>query len=109
MKEDINEIKRFVESNTAVMLYFYNDNCAPCVSLRPRVEKLVAEEFPEIKLKLINGELNPEITAEYGIFSNPTLLVFFEGSEFRRESKYISISQLYESIERPYGLLFCKK
>ncbi len=100
------EIKDLIVKEAAVIIYFYSDNCAPCLSLRPKVQQLVDEQYPETKLAFVNSEKYPTLPAEYSIFSNPTLLLFFEGREYRRESKYISIPQLSEAIERPYNMIF---
>ncbi len=59
-----------------------------------------------MKLVFVNSAVNPEIPAQFGIFSSPTLLVYFEGKEYQRLSKYVSISQLEETIERPYSMVF---
>lgn len=104
--DTINEYKEFIEKEDAVLLYFYNDNCAPCISLRPKVMELVNEKFPKMKMVLSNSLTQPEVSAHFGAFSNPTLVLFFGGREYRRESKYISIPQLAQTIERPYGMLF---
>ena len=109
MKNDfstVEEIRGLIENETAVIIYFYSDNCAPCVSLRPKVQQLVNESFPNIKLVLINAETHPALPAAFSVFANPTLILFFDGREYRRESKYISIPQLSESIERPYNMIF---
>ncbi len=95
-----------IRNETALILYFYNDHCAPCISLRPKVIAMVEEDFPEMKLAFINSEKHPELPAKFNIFANPTLVLFFEGREYRRESKYISIPQLMEEIARPYNLIF---
>lgn len=67
---------------------------------------MVASDFSKLKVILIDSEAHPEITAHYGVFANPTLMVFFEGREFQRWSKFVSVSQIAEAIERPYSLLF---
>ena len=100
------QVESHVKEGMAAMLYFYNDHCAPCLSLRPKVMQLVEEKFPEIKLAFVNAEKYPELPARYQVFSNPTLIVFFDGREYRRESKYISIPQLAAEIERPYRMIF---
>ena len=102
----LDELKALVESLPALMIYFYNDNCAPCVSLRPKVEELLKMQFPKMSIVFSNSMTHPELSAHYGAFNNPTIIIFFEGREFRRESKYISIPQLEESIRRPYEILF---
>lgn len=89
-----------------VMLYFYNDLCAPCKALRPKVELMLKEEFTEMKLIKINTAENPEFAAKYLVFSAPTLLVFFEGKEYIRESKNISIIELHDKVKRLYNMLY---
>ena len=103
---EINEIQNLISDKTAVLLYFYNDNCAPCKVLRPKVKEMVETDFPNIEFRLINAEKYPATSAEYGVFASPTLLVFIEGKEYIRESKNISISELHEKIERYYNMVF---
>jgi len=102
----LKDIEHLVADKAAVLLYFYNDNCAPCKILRPKVQELVQDNFPNIEFQLINAEQFPAISAQYGIFASPTLLVFFEGKEYIRESKNISISELHDKIERIYRMIF---
>jgi len=103
---EINEIQNLISDKTAVLLYFYNDNCAPCKVLRPKVKELVETDFPNIEFRLINSEKYPTTSAEYGVFASPTLLVFIEGKEYIRESKNISISELHDKIKRYYNMVF---
>lgn len=98
-------LQKEITQSAALLVYFFSDRCAPCVSLRPKVEKLLQESFPEMKLILIDSEKQPEIAADHSVFANPTLLLFFDGREHHRLSKYVSISQLSEVIGRPYHLL----
>lgn len=100
------EINSLIAEEEAVIIYFYSDNCAPCLSLRPKVQQLVTDDFHEIKLAFVNSEKYPAIPASYNVFANPTIILFFGGREYRRESKYISIPQLGEAIERPYNMIF---
>lgn len=103
---EISEIKQLILNKKAVLLYFYNDNCAPCKVLRPKVHEMVKADFPNIEFHLINAEQYPASTAEFGVFASPTLLVFIERKEYIRESKNISISELHDKIERYYNMVF---
>lgn len=106
---ELNELKQVQETihkETGVMVYFYNDDCPPCISLRPKVESLIQEQFPEMKLIWVNSKSSPEIPASYGVFANPTILVFFEGKEFRRFSKYVSVAELKDAVDRYYKMIF---
>lgn len=100
------DLLKVIENESAVLVYFYNNSCAPCVSLRPKVGELVKNKFPLMKFITIDAEKNQSLAAQYNIFASPTLIVFLEGREYRRESKYISIPQLQETIQRPYAMIF---
>lgn len=102
----LDDIKALVDKEQALLIYFYNDNCAPCISLRPKVLELVKNDFPKVKIVFSNSINHPEISAYFGAFTNPTILIFFEGKEYKRESKYIAIPQLAAIIQRPYEMLF---
>ncbi len=49
---------------------------------------------------------HPELAGEFQVFANPTLLVFFEGKEYIRKSKYVSLPELEKEIGRLYNLVF---
>ncbi len=95
-----------IAENSGIAVYFYSDQCAPCVSLRPKVAALLTDHYPKMKLVFVNSQRQPEIPAKHGVFANPCILLFFEGKEFRRFSKYISIHQIDDEIKRVYTLVF---
>lgn len=103
---NLDELVQFIQEKTAAVVYFYNDDCPPCISLRPKVEELIADTFEKIQLVWVNSKNHSEIPAHYGVFANPTILVFFEGKEFKRFSKYVSISELEHAIDRYYKMIF---
>lgn len=98
-------LKELIESESAVAVYFSAPNCGVCHSLRPKIEELMAEQFPLIKFIHIEIDKSPGIAGEYGVFSAPTLLVFFEGKEFLRKVRLMGIQELQDKIGRPYTML----
>jgi len=76
--------------------------------IRPKLEHLVNQYFPNFIYLYVNGEKHLNIQTEYNIFENPTILVFFEGKEFFRESKFISLEEFKNKIGRIYSLLFSR-
>ena len=74
------ELRGRVESEPAVLIYFKNDNCAPCLVLRPKVKELIDEFFPNIEMIVIDSVQQPEFAGEFQVYANPTLLVFFDGN-----------------------------
>ncbi len=100
------KLKDYVGNRKAVMMYFFNPGCVACNSLRPKVEAMTSERFSAMEMLSIDASLNPALTAEAGVYSAPTILVFFDSKEYIRESKYISVDQLEEKISRYYDMLF---
>ena len=95
-----------VQSEQAILIYFKNDNCAPCLVLRPKVKELMDEFFPNIEMIIIDSIEQPEFAGEFQVYANPTLLVFFDGKEYIRESKFVAIPQLKAEIGRLYDVMF---
>jgi len=95
-----------IKKTRTMILYFFNPDCAACNSLRPKVEEMVLTKFPGLELLSIDASTNPSLTSKVGVYSAPTILVFFEGMEYIRESKYISVQQLGFKISRYYDMIF---
>lgn len=109
MKNEIktlDELELLKSSSPALLLYFYNDSCAPCAALRPKIEELIAGSFPLMSHVYINAAQNPAIAASHRVFSSPAIIAFFDGKESFRFSSNISINELAHRIERYYHLIF---
>jgi len=60
------------------------DWCQPCKMLNPIINDL-AEEYGEVAtIGKLNVDQNRQVSAQYGIRSIPTLLIFKEGKEVNR-------------------------
>ena len=46
------------------------------------------------------------LAANLSIFTIPTILIYFDGKEFLRKSRYIGIKELENYITRPYTIFF---
>jgi len=97
-------LQELVNKVENLLVYFYHDGCAPCISLRPKVELLIEERFPEMDMVYVDAAQFPELISKFQAYSYPLLIFYFEGKEYLRFSKYVSISELQESIGRIYDL-----
>lgn len=104
--ENPEEFEKLMAQQPAVLVYFSTLECNVCKVLKPKVMELVQSEFPEISLVYVETNLQPEIAAQNRIFAAPTLLVYFDGKEFIRKSRNLSIDQLLQELQRPYRLMF---
>jgi len=100
------ELADKISNSSALLAYFYNDTCAPCVALRPKVTELINTTFGKMDLEMVNASEFAELAASYHVFASPTIIAFFDGKETFRVSKYISIAELRDKIARYYDILF---
>jgi len=100
------EIENAQSANMASLFYFSTPTCSVCKVLKPKILDLLGKEFPLFRAFYIDIEQSPLLAGQLRIFTIPVVLVYFEGKEFIRISRNISIDELKKSIERPYSLLF---
>jgi len=100
------ELKDKVANTSGIVLYFKNDACGPCLALRPKVQGLIETDFPKMEFEIVDTAKEPLLSRDYNVFSNPTILVFFEGKEYIRKSKNIGIGELRKEIDRLYKMVF---
>jgi len=101
----LEEIQNIIKSEVGVLLYFSGENCNVCHALRPKFKELFDKEFPKIKQIYLDAHENPQISANFQVFSVPTMLVFLDGREFIREGRAVSIYQLQQKLQRPYDIM----
>ena len=73
-----------LQSDTPVLVDFYADWCGPCKMMAPVIEE-IAEEADDIKVGKLNIDNEMEIAQKYGVMSIPTLIVFKNGEEVKRD------------------------
>lgn len=99
-------LQAFVKQHPAAAVYFSGEGCHVCSVLYPKLEAMLSEEFPRLGLARVNCTATPELPAQLGIFTVPTLVLYFDGHEAQRYARNFSLGELRQALARPYQLLF---
>jgi len=100
-----NELTQILHEHRAVMLYFSSPSCNVCHALKPKLVTAVKAAFPEMQIHTVDVTHDGETAAAYNVFSIPTVLIFLEGKEYVRKSRYMSVDEIIQALTRPYALL----
>lgn len=76
--ESKNQFEETIKGQKKVLVDFFAVWCGPCNALAPILEE-IASEHEEVSVLKVDVDKVPEVAAQYGIQSIPTLILFEEG------------------------------
>ncbi len=94
-KENFEQIKN---SEKTVLLDFYADWCGPCRMVSPIVEEIAVEK-PQYLVGKINVDAEPELAADFGVASIPTLVVIKNGKIINQSTGARPKAQILSLLE----------
>ena len=96
---DMDLLKSCMEGPVPLLLYFSAEPCTVCHAMLPKLQKTLmemggAEEGQDYHLLVMESEKHPEICGQLLVFTVPTVLIFWEGREVLRESRFMDLNQV---------------
>ena len=82
-KDDFEE--KVLKSPIPVIVDFYSDSCVACKMLAPVLGGLEDDYEDRIQVYKVNTNFDQELAQQYGIMSNPTLILFKDGEAADRK------------------------
>ena len=76
---DRNFNSEIIESQMPVLVDFWAPWCGPCQAMGPVIKELAEDFQSRAIVAKVDVDNNPKITAQYGIRSIPTLMIFQNG------------------------------
>lgn len=97
--QSLEQLSQIIMQGSPLILYFSGDACNVCHSVLPQLKDSITNH--SIPLAVIRSEDHQEICGQHLVFTVPTILVFYQGKEVLRESRFID----FQRIERMVGNL----
>lgn len=73
-----------LKSEEPVLVDFYSDTCIPCKMLAGTLGDIEDEYDGKLKVYKVNVNYDADLSAQYGIMSAPTVILFHQGKETGR-------------------------
>ncbi|MDX1351626.1 MAG: thioredoxin family protein [Thiomicrorhabdus sp.] len=102
----LEELDCLKQSEDALLILFGGKECNVCHSIKPKLIELISEEYPKIKMVYVDCHVVTDICSQNGVFTLPTLQVFFTGQRFIEEVRSFSLQKVMQDIARPYSMVF---
>ena len=82
----MNRFSEVIHADQPVLVDFFAEWCGPCKMMAPQFQQAARLLEPKVRLAKVNTEAEPQLAAQFGIRSIPTLALFLDGREIARQA-----------------------
>ncbi|WP_198154996.1 thioredoxin family protein [Salisediminibacterium beveridgei] len=87
------KLKTEIQAENAFLLLVKTENCSVCEAVEEQINQGVLKEA-DVPVKKIRLKDVPEVSGEFLVFTSPTLLLFLDGKEQWRGSRFVSYDEI---------------
>ncbi len=98
--DDANFARFLAKNDLPIVVDFWASWCGPCKMMAPVFTELAGKMQHRLRFAKVNTEEAQQISAQMGIRSIPTLIVFHQGKEIDRLSGALPAPQLQQWLEQ---------
>lgn len=99
-------LEQKISDSVPSLVYFSHFQCNVCKVLKPKVRELIENNFPQVMLYYVNTKEHPDMAGQFSVFAVPTIVVFFDGREYIRESRHVNLSTFRERLGKLYRVYY---
>ncbi|MEI4831757.1 thioredoxin family protein [Bacillus sp. FJAT-53711] len=95
---NVEELAAYIEQQPLCLLFIKTEDCGVCDVMLEKIMQLL-ETYPNVEKIVVSLEDMREISAQYLVFTAPTVLLFYDGKEIVRESRFISLENINRILQ----------
>lgn len=93
--------EQVLQTEETVLVDFWGAQCAPCLALMPKIEKLEEKYGEQLKVAKVNAPKNKRLCLKLRVLNLPTFLIYCQGKEVERLSgNNLSIDNIEDSVKK---------
>lgn len=90
----------FVSKNEKVLVDVYGFKCVPCETMATILAEVESNDLNGVAFAKIEGVMNMDSIAQYGILAVPTLLYFKSGKLIHKETGLKTVQEIQNRIQK---------
>ena len=101
-KHNNESVKQAIKEHSKVVIRFTAEWCGPCKAFAPSFNEVAAEDTEAYYL-VVDADVNPELTEEFGVRGLPSVLFFYDGHLIGRIAGNMSAQTFRQKVKEQFN------